>query len=81
MEDRYIIKQYTHFPERRLTDKKITSFDVLKEALAYAEEYNIVKDTNEIRPDKYGIPRHIGNYIHAGNKGYYILDRTKISSL
>lgn len=76
-EYRYVIRQYSDFPNRYITDKKITSFAVRKDAQEFTEEYNIQKDTDAVALDKYGKKYHIGNYIHSPNERYYIDDMTK----
>jgi hypothetical protein len=74
---RYVVRQYSDFPNRYLTDREITSFDVLKDAQEFTEEYNIQKDTDAVAFDRNGNKYHIGNYIHSPNERYYIDDMSK----
>lgn len=76
-EYRYVIRQYSDFPNRYITDKKITSFTVRKDAQEFTIEYNIAKDTNAVTLDRNGNRYHIGNYVHSQNERYYIDDMSK----
>jgi hypothetical protein len=80
-QERYLIRQFSDWPNRLMTDKVITSFSVCQEATGYAANHNIEKDTNEVRMTKYGVPRHIGRYIHSKNEGWYVDDITKYKNI
>lgn len=76
-QERYLIRQFSKWPQRFATDKIITDFAVCKDAVEYAASHNIEKDTDEVRMSMFGVYRHIGKYIHPKNECWYVEDTSK----
>ncbi len=80
-QERYLIRQFSDWPHRLITDKIITSFSVCKEAVEYAANHNIEKDTDETKFNMYGVKVHIGKYIHPKNECWYVDDTTRYNNI